>query len=113
MNPVPIACNLNVFDPQERKDYQTLLAELGPAIREMRELDSGYACRLPPDAQSIRTAAEFITLERRCCPFLTFSLVVEGEAEVWLHLTGARGVKALLQPVLSKLAAGASYSRPW
>ena len=102
MSPAPIACNLDVFDPEEWERYQTLRSELVAAIRETRELDSGYASRLPPDARTIRMAADFIALERRCCPFLAFSLVVEGEADVWLHFTGGDGVKAFLQAELPK-----------
>ena len=104
MSSVPIACNLNAFGPTEREHYQTLLSELGAAIRETRELDSGYAFRLLPEAQTIRMVADFIALERRCCSFLALSLVVEGEANVWLYLTGGEGVKAFLHGVLSTLA---------
>ncbi len=104
MSSVPIACNLNAFSPKEREQYQTLRSELVAAIQETRELDSGYALKLLPEAQTIRMAAEFIAFERRCCPFLAFSLVVEGEANAWLYFTGGEGVKAFLQAELGKLA---------
>ena len=107
MKPEPIACNLSAFDSEEWEHYHQVLKELGRATRETRELDAGYAFRLPPDARMIRMAADFIALERRCCPFLAFSLVVEGEAGVWLHFTGGEGVKAFLKAELPKLVARA------
>jgi hypothetical protein len=45
---------------------------------------------------SLAGVAEWIALERRCCPFFRFQLDVEGETgPVWLRLTGA-GVKEFL-----------------
>src|SRR5215471_8461622 len=42
----------------------------------------------------IHDAAEFITLERLCCPFYDFALESEREGgPVWLTLTGREGVK--------------------
>jgi hypothetical protein len=46
-------------------------------------------------------AAEFMTLERLCCPFLTLTLEVERErGPLWLTLTGREGVKPFLQAEL-------------
>jgi len=46
-------------------------------------------------------AAEFITLERLCCPFLTLALEVERErGPLWLKLTGREGVKPFLRAEL-------------
>lgn len=42
----------------------------------------------------IRDAAEYVTLERLCCPFFDFALEAKREAgPVWLTLTGREGVK--------------------
>ena len=97
MNEQPIACNLEAFDPEEQQHYQALRSHLRGAIRETRELPFGYALRLPAETATIRMAAEFITLERQCCPFFDFALVVEGAGAVWLRLTGAEGAKTFLQ----------------
>lgn len=42
--------------------------------------------------------AEFITLERRCCPFLSFSLDSEREQGSYsIRITGRPGVKEFLR----------------
>jgi hypothetical protein len=37
-----------------------------------------------------------VELERRCCPFFSFTLKREVEGHVWLELTGREGVKEFL-----------------
>jgi len=45
-----------------------------------------------------------VDLEARCCPFLTFGIEVEPKGKtVRLRLTGAKGVKALLESELALL----------
>jgi hypothetical protein len=41
--------------------------------------------------------AEFVLLERRCCPFLNFEITLhEGEDSIAVHLSGREGVKEFL-----------------
>ena len=55
---------------------------------------------------AILLAAEFITRERLCCPFYTFTLELEpAGGALWLRLTGAEGAKAVLQAGLDELLA--------
>ena len=93
----PLACNLAALSAPERERHAALLAELGTMTREMRETKDGYALRLHADAPGFQRVAEWITLERRCCPFLRFDLRWNaGEEEPWLELGGRAGVKELL-----------------
>jgi len=58
----------------------------------MRELPDGYAFELRNESDVLLTAAQFITLERRCCTFFGFGIEVEREGgSVWLSLTGRQG----------------------
>jgi hypothetical protein len=58
----------------------------------------GYAFTLAGKTLSLTEAAEWIGLERRCCPFLTFGLSASGDRSDWLlTLTGPEGVKALFE----------------
>lgn len=66
------------------------------AARERRELPDGYAIAFAADPQLFRDLAEWITLERRCCPFLTLGLEWSADDVVWLRLTGGPGVKEFL-----------------
>jgi len=69
---------------------------LKAAVKETRELQDGYAVRLTADPTRLREAAEWIALERRCCPFLALGLEWQEGGTVWLRLTGGPGVKAFL-----------------
>jgi hypothetical protein len=92
----PLACNMAVLNDEQRKRSQILLTQMKSARREVRELSDGYAFRLPTDSATIRDAAEYITLERLCCPFFRFQMEVEQEGgPLWLRLTGRPGVKEL------------------
>lgn len=67
---------------------------LAGAIGEVRELEDGYAFRLPSDDRWIARAARFMVTERRCCPFFRFELVVESNGgPTWLRLRGGSEVK--------------------
>jgi hypothetical protein len=94
----PIACNLNALNREQRRRHQSLTAQLRAAVRETRELPDGYSFRLPSDEATFQMTAEWITLERRCCPFLAFGLEAGREnGPIWLSLTGREGVKPFLK----------------
>ena len=94
----PIACNMKALDRGQRLRHQSLTAQLRSAAQETRELADGYSFRLPSDEATIQKTAEWITLERRCCPFISFGLEVGREGgPLWLSLTGREGVKAFLK----------------
>jgi hypothetical protein len=60
------------------------------------ELSDGYAFRLPADPVLFQQAAEWVALERRCCPFVQFALEWKEDDTVWVRFTGAPGVKQFL-----------------
>jgi hypothetical protein len=94
----PIACHLNALDREQRRRHQSLTAQLRAAVQETRELPDGYSFRLPSDEATIQRTAEWITLERRCCPFIDFGLEAGREGgPLWLSLTGREGVKPFLK----------------
>jgi hypothetical protein len=91
-------CRPESLSASQRERWQTLLKQLSAAKQEVRELQGGYAFYLPANPSIIRDTSEWITYERLCCPFLDFSLEVQGEAGVvWLKLTGRKGVKEFLR----------------
>jgi hypothetical protein len=104
----PIACDMSAIDPGLRAGHVATGAQLFRAAEEIRELPDGYAFRLPPDDDTLLKTAEFISLERLCCPFLGFALKVEPEGgPVWLRLTGREGVKAFIREEVSGLLGSA------
>lgn len=93
----PFICNLGVMNEEERARYMTLSRKLMGASEGRRELDNGYAFRMAAGKISLREIAEWMTFERRCCPF--FNLQIEAEPNdgpIWLRMTGASGIKRFI-----------------
>jgi len=98
-----LACNLKAVSAAERPRYNDLVKRLRAAVRDRSELPDGYSFRLEAKAVTLPEVAEWITLERLCCPFLTFQLSTSGNQADWvLRLTGPAGVKALLETEFSR-----------
>lgn len=90
------ACNANALSAAERARYQEITKTLLTTVQEKAELKNGYGFRLP--AMSLMSAAEWISLERRCCPFFTFEVEqARDQGPVWLRVTGSDGVKEFIR----------------
>ncbi|HKR21728.1 MAG TPA: hypothetical protein VJS17_03995 [Pyrinomonadaceae bacterium] len=99
----PIACDMSVLSPEQRETHLSTSRDLFLSLTEIRELSNGYEFRLD-GSDVIVKIAEFISLEKLCCPFLNFTLEVEAEnGSVWLALTGREGVKAFVREEISAL----------
>ena len=93
----PFACNLKAISAPERPRYTELTQRVRAAIRDRAERANGYTFTLDGNAVSLTEAAEWISFERLCCPFLTMQLSASGGRTDWiLALTGPQGVKPLL-----------------
>ena len=94
----PLACDMTAIPLTERETHLKTSRTLFSDIKEIRELPDGYEFRLEDNASVLLKAAEFISLEKLCCPFLAFTLDVDAEAgPVKLRLTGREGVKAFIR----------------
>ena len=95
---IPFACSLTALTAAERAHHSDLSKELHSAVKDVRELDNGYAFQLSGDAKTISMVAEWVSLERLCCPFFTFQLEVASESKpMWLRMTGRDGVKDFMR----------------
>jgi len=91
------ACDLSALSAEERARRHALAASLPKAITELQELADGYAISVNPGVLSARDLGEFVGLEQRCCPFLTFRIVAGTSGEVsTLEVTGAPGAKQFI-----------------
>jgi len=97
----PIACRLDAFSPAQRARHAELLGLLRKRIELVEERPDGLALRLPKDDVALLQAAEWITLERRCCPFLSFELTSCGAEGTWLAVTGPQDAKAVISETLA------------
>ena len=92
--PAPFACNLKAFTPDQRVRWRLLIERVTSAVTEARELKDGYGLRVNTGQAPLVEVAEWIDLERRCCPFFDFQMDVHGEdGSLWVSLKGRDGVK--------------------
>src|SRR5690349_14280881 len=75
---VPLACNLKAFTPEERVAWRDLIDKVRWAESPTGALINGYVFRIDITKISITRLAEWIDLERKCCPFLDFQVSLHG-----------------------------------
>ena len=100
----PLACDMTAIPLSKRETHLKTSRSLFSDIKEIRELPDGYEFLLDDDASVLLKAAEFISLEKLCCPFLAFRLQLEAEGgPIWLSLRGREGVKAFIREEVNGL----------
>ena len=82
-----IACDLSALAPLERERYGALRSELKAASDSIESITTGVRLRIR-SSMSLADLAEWMTLERRCCPFLTISLGVGRDATTTIEIDG-------------------------
>lgn len=93
----PFACDMTAIAETQRAGHQANINKLFHAVAAVEEIAHGYKFRFPNTSDILLTAAEFIALERLCCPFFSFRLDIEGEnGAAWLSITGREGVKPFI-----------------
>jgi len=93
----PFACDMTAIAPEQRSVHLAAIEKLFQSVKAIQELPNGYAFQLPNESDLLRLVAEFVTLERLCCPFFGFSIEVGSEGgSVCLKLTGREGVKPFI-----------------
>ncbi len=95
--PAVIACDMSAMKPDQRKRYAELYRILRRIIRSVEELTDGYALRFSRADLICIDIAEFMTLEQRCCPFLSFALEMPADGPIQLRMTGPEGTKDVLR----------------
>ena len=91
-------CNALALSTDERQRYSELAKTLRAAVSETRERDRGLAFRIQLERMSLPLLAEWVTLERRCCPFFEFTNRGGPGARLHLALVGGRGGGQGLHP---------------
>lgn len=93
-----------MLEAEQRERQRSLQRRLRADVREIRELSDGYAFRYSPEPSVFLTLAEFVALERLCCPFFDFGLEVERNRDsVWFRMTGEEDAKSVLRAELVKV----------
>ncbi len=106
----PLACDMTAIPSEQRQGHLATSRDLFSRIQEFRELADGYEFRFASESNLLMNLAEFISLEKLCCPFLGFVIEVEPEGgPVSLRLTGRDGVKAFIREEIGGLLGGAIH----
>ena len=92
---LPIACTLGPETLKTRRD--DLLGSLVRRAEERLDVSHGYRLRFAAGEGVLATIANVIELERQCCRFLTFHVIVEpDDGPIWLEVTGPPGTREFL-----------------
>lgn len=99
-NNIPIACALDKERFAERK---ALLERLAQEAVERRSVPSGFAFRFGSESGVVNRLANFVELERTCCPFLNFQIKVNAAGTVWLELTGPKSAQEIIRELAPRI----------
>lgn len=91
----PIACTLTESELPER--HRTILDSVRGAALEVMSVPLGYAYHFEPTSDVLAQLTSLIDLERQCCPFLTFKIIIEaGRQPICLEITGPLEAKMVI-----------------
>jgi hypothetical protein len=98
-NETVIACDPSGITPEEMERWiGVIVPQVYKAVQEIQELPDGWAWRLPSEPEILMLVAEDLNMERRCCPFVNYTLeITPNKGPFWLRMTGGEGVKAFLR----------------
>jgi len=97
-----IACDLTALDAMQRRRRDELQLELRELVEERQGLPDGLAFRFAGEERTLSCVAEFIALERLCCPFIHFEIDIAAEkGSLWVRMRGKAGVKEFLLALAS------------
>ena len=94
-------CDLNALRPEERERRQIVLSAVAQMTIGRGELANGFELNLDARRVDLAALGEWISLERRCCPFLHFRVDIGPGDKAKLALTGGPGVKEFLRTEMS------------
>jgi hypothetical protein len=92
---LPIACTLSEAALIERR--RAIMDMFQRMQCTVSELPAGYAFTFTGTADALAHITTLVDMERECCPFLTFKIVVEAAKEiVRLEVTGPKEAKTVI-----------------
>jgi hypothetical protein len=95
---------MNAIEPAQRAPHHANAKALFAKVSKIVELENGFGFCFDDDPNVLARLAEFITLEKLCCPFFGFIIEVEPEGgAIWLKLTGRRGVKPFIRAEIGEI----------
>lgn len=95
----------SAFSEAESERYQKLTSRVIRSANERTELSDGFRYVLDSETTEPAEVIEWMRLERKSIPFVSFSLHFTADGELLLDLRGPEGIKELLLLELPPLAA--------
>ena len=71
-----LACDLTAISASDRPRYNELRRMLAASLIGKRELPDGIAIQIDIERIALAQLAEWISFERKCCPFFKFEIDV-------------------------------------
>ncbi len=97
---IPIICTPEALTAEQHQRLSELHEMLPQIVSSVMPIDDGYTLYFHEDV-AVTLLAEYIQLERLCCPFLSFTLrVIAGEKPIKLDISGGEGVKTFVYQAL-------------
>src|SRR5215467_8903509 len=99
----PLSCDLTVLSRDQRRRHSELtLFVLGKHL-VINDLPNGYQFDFKNEPDTFLKIAEWIPLEKACCPFFSFSIEVEGRDDpVRLSVKGPPGSREIMRSALAE-----------
>src|SRR5689334_14744362 len=95
MMELPIVCTLSQADFQDRR--QTIIETFRSMQVEVSELSDGYSFSFTASSEALQRVAQLVDLERQCCSFLRYAIVVEpAQSVIRLEVTGPAEARKLI-----------------
>lgn len=91
----PIACDMTALSPAERRRYDTLRRLVLDAVEDVKSTPDRFNLLLR--GATAADIAEWMSLEHRCCPFLTLQLALEDDGTTWVGIGGSTAIKAFVE----------------
>jgi hypothetical protein len=92
---LPIVCTLSEAEFRHRR--QAIMDVFSRMQVAVSELPDGYAFSFAATSEALLQIAQLVDMERQCCSFLTFKIVVEaGRGPMRLELTGPKNANAVI-----------------
>jgi hypothetical protein len=94
MDELPIACTLTESELQERR--RTVLDAIRAKAIDVQAIADGYSYRFSSSPELLAQLTQLIELERQCCQFLTFKLIVVPGQPITLEVSGPTAAKPII-----------------
>ncbi|PWU70422.1 MULTISPECIES: hypothetical protein [Gracilibacillus] len=91
-----IACQKLCFSNEEKMLYEELRGKIFKELVKIEELEDGYTFVLEGKEHLLSDLVIWIPLEKKCCPFLKFTINIYHDDYLYLKLTGPDETKQFL-----------------